>query len=683
MKDNEFDLEILENADDADIKMIAGNCPASESDKERMFAMSRKIYNERTKESKGTPVTEVSGVEIYKKPLWHKIVSAAAVIAIAAGGVAGGMAMLKKNRALNASVSDDGAIQPIADKESNYPFGEIDRMLIMTSAIAPAVFEPNEEVFLELTKAFQSGEWTPASIDTPFPDGETVQLFFYNSGNSYKLVLYGDHTMLWDNGTETARYSVSEEIEQAVYNAAKHDIESLDRLIYNDDTDDLIHSVWKQLGMTSSDTVEKSGKDSPLLNSDYALDDYVKVYNPLTGTEEEFAVNQCWINLEDIREYHYYDIIKNNGAKISESFKDFEWNEISDIIPDENNSKFIQCSYLYDQSPEDEKNRTVPQLGLIFYESGKVLANYSNGGDFITKYYDIGRENADKLFKPATDEYELAKNNISPDKFLKLLDHSFIEVNRSNIYESNEIKLSYTEAQKLENAVLSAEWTECDESAWDSYDEDNGSRYPLYTIHFINKFMDDGYQMTLYDHDILYVNFNGIRKLYKISDELNDTIKSVIDNATGNSVSSASAETVTIPHVADIHIDLAKAQLKEIGLEINEVKKEDETVRPNYVIKSEPAEGKEVPKGSTVTLYISSDSSSEEMPMEDYWGMNVKDAAVKAGYRGLKVITKQVSSSEKKDIVVRQSPEAGEAVNAGDEITLYISDGQGAETYSE
>ena len=55
MKDNELDLEILENADEAEIKIIADSCPASESDKERMFAMSRKIYKERTKESKGTP----------------------------------------------------------------------------------------------------------------------------------------------------------------------------------------------------------------------------------------------------------------------------------------------------------------------------------------------------------------------------------------------------------------------------------------------------------------------------------------------------------------------------------------------------------------------------------------------------------------------------------------------------
>ena len=252
MKDNELNLEILENADDAEIRRIADNCPASESDKERMFAMSRKIYNERTEESKEAPVIEVSGVEIYKRPLWHKIVSAAASLALVAGLGTGGYILARHGSRSNQFIGGDITLSDEESNLSNYPFGDLsnDRVLIMTSAIAPAVFEPDEEVFLELTKTFQSGEWAAASKDEPLPDGETVQLFFYNNGSPYKLVLYGDHTMLWDNGTETARYSVS------VYNAAKHDIESLDRLIYNNNTDDLIHSVWKQLDKTSSETVE-------------------------------------------------------------------------------------------------------------------------------------------------------------------------------------------------------------------------------------------------------------------------------------------------------------------------------------------------------------------------------------------------------------------------------------------
>ena len=58
--------------------------------------------------------------------------------------------------------------------------------------------------------------------------------------------------------------------------------------------------------------------------------------------------------------------------------------------------------------------------------------------------------------------------------------------------------------------------------------------------------------------------------------------------------------------------------------------------------------------------------------------MNINDATMKAGYRGLSIITESVSSSEKEGTVIDQSPEVGEFVNAGDEITLYFSDGQGS-----
>ena len=121
MKDKDLCLDILENADDAEIRRIADSCPASESDRERMFAMSRKIYKERTKESKEAPVIEVSGVEIYKRPLWHKIVSAAAVIALIAGGAAGSRAIMKKSRTMHTLVADEGTLPPVTDTERHYP----------------------------------------------------------------------------------------------------------------------------------------------------------------------------------------------------------------------------------------------------------------------------------------------------------------------------------------------------------------------------------------------------------------------------------------------------------------------------------------------------------------------------------------------------------------------------------
>ena len=48
MNDTRLNLDIFENADDETARKIAAYCSASDSEKERMFAMSRKIYQERT-----------------------------------------------------------------------------------------------------------------------------------------------------------------------------------------------------------------------------------------------------------------------------------------------------------------------------------------------------------------------------------------------------------------------------------------------------------------------------------------------------------------------------------------------------------------------------------------------------------------------------------------------------------
>lgn len=134
-------------------------------------------------------------------------------------------------------------------------------------------------------------------------------------------------------------------------------------------------------------------------------------------------------------------------------------------------------------------------------------------------------------------------------------------------------------------------------------------------------------------------------------------------------------ETVDVPHVAGINADLAKLQLKDRGLECKIIKRSDANVNPNYVIKSEPEEGTEVYKGSTVVLYVSMGANAEQFELEDYTHMSIDDAVIKAGYKNLKVETVSEPSYEKKDVVFKQDPEKGTKVEGGSTITLYVSDG--------
>ncbi|MCR5601965.1 MAG: Stk1 family PASTA domain-containing Ser/Thr kinase [Ruminococcus sp.] len=134
-------------------------------------------------------------------------------------------------------------------------------------------------------------------------------------------------------------------------------------------------------------------------------------------------------------------------------------------------------------------------------------------------------------------------------------------------------------------------------------------------------------------------------------------------------------ETVEVPHVENMNIEIAKAQLTERGLEPDVRKRSHDKVLPNYVISSEPSEGTQVHKGSQVILYVSMGANAEQMEMENYVGKTADDAAKLAGYKNLKVVTETEPSYEKEGIVVRQDPEKGTKIEGGSTITLYVSDG--------
>ena len=134
-------------------------------------------------------------------------------------------------------------------------------------------------------------------------------------------------------------------------------------------------------------------------------------------------------------------------------------------------------------------------------------------------------------------------------------------------------------------------------------------------------------------------------------------------------------ETVEVPRVEGMNLEIAKAQLTEKGLEPDVRKRTHATVLPNYVISSEPGEGTEVHKGSSVILYVSMGANAEQMEMENYVGKTIDDAVKYAGYKNLKVVTVPEPSYEKKDTVIRQEPEKGEKIEGGSTITLYVSDG--------
>ncbi len=144
-------------------------------------------------------------------------------------------------------------------------------------------------------------------------------------------------------------------------------------------------------------------------------------------------------------------------------------------------------------------------------------------------------------------------------------------------------------------------------------------------------------------------------------------------------VVSKGMETVEVPKVSGIDLEIAKEQLTQRGLEYEIKQVSDPDIKKGYVVESDPKEGTVVHKGEKILLKVSLGASKGQIKVDKYTGMDIQDASMMASYAGLNVVTKSKASSEKENTVIEQSINAGEKVEEGTEITLYYSNGQNPE----
>ena len=98
MQKDELGLDILENADSRTIETLSESYSAlSDSDVSRLFARSEELFRSRTTEGRGEYSTSVSDVEIYHRPLWQKILTAAASMVLICSAFAGAAIFCKNN----------------------------------------------------------------------------------------------------------------------------------------------------------------------------------------------------------------------------------------------------------------------------------------------------------------------------------------------------------------------------------------------------------------------------------------------------------------------------------------------------------------------------------------------------------------------------------------------------------
>jgi serine/threonine-protein kinase len=137
-------------------------------------------------------------------------------------------------------------------------------------------------------------------------------------------------------------------------------------------------------------------------------------------------------------------------------------------------------------------------------------------------------------------------------------------------------------------------------------------------------------------------------------------------------VVSAGRQQVTVPKLVGSTATAAEQLLVGQGLQAN--KKTVDSPKPKgTVVAQDPAEGTKVPKGSTVTLSVSSGKGQVKVPAVQ--GMSQADAVSAIVAAGLVPVVIQVPSQQAKGTVIAQDPPANQQVPAQSKLRVNVSGG--------
>lgn len=133
---------------------------------------------------------------------------------------------------------------------------------------------------------------------------------------------------------------------------------------------------------------------------------------------------------------------------------------------------------------------------------------------------------------------------------------------------------------------------------------------------------------------------------------------------------------VKVPDVSELTVSKATTKLEKLGLIVRtKIETVDSnSIKKGHVVKTDPAKGTTVKKGSRITIYKS--SGDKTFVLEDYTGKNYIEIQTILETKYKLVVTiekKDVENSEYDDQeIIEQSIKAKTKVKEGDAITLYI-----------
>jgi serine/threonine-protein kinase len=137
-----------------------------------------------------------------------------------------------------------------------------------------------------------------------------------------------------------------------------------------------------------------------------------------------------------------------------------------------------------------------------------------------------------------------------------------------------------------------------------------------------------------------------------------------------------SPEVVRVPKVIGLEEDEAVAELEDAGFSVD-VEEAPSERSEGVVFDQDPNPQKRLEEGETVTIFVSTGPEQVEVP--DVVDLTIAEARAEIRAAGLKVeVTMEDSETVEEDHVIRQSPEAGLEIDAGDTVSLVVSSGPAA-----
>ncbi|TDE55637.1 Stk1 family PASTA domain-containing Ser/Thr kinase [Nonomuraea mesophila] len=132
------------------------------------------------------------------------------------------------------------------------------------------------------------------------------------------------------------------------------------------------------------------------------------------------------------------------------------------------------------------------------------------------------------------------------------------------------------------------------------------------------------------------------------------------------------AETqIAIPELSTQKGTFAEQKLKGLGLNVAMEQEFSSDVEKGTVIRTEPVAGTKVDKGASVKLFVSKGTERVKVPA-NLVGMPQADAMAALESAGLRGTVKAKNSSKEQGTVIDTRPKAGESLEKGGTVTLYV-----------